>query len=195
MLERPPTARLSSAAGFSCPDHIAAIVGVSLDEYWDDPEGVSLAAYQRLGSDGLGAMTIPRNRDDFRLVDADTYAHADIGLSLQDTVAQIEAMPSPEQIEADFDFDTNYAIFADYQRDWQARCGEMVWMPAQWSAGARASWYGSFGYENFFLVVGLYPHLGQKLMEVGGAHGRNSSRVARRCSTAGTDRPNEDIPP
>ncbi len=169
----------------SCPDHIATLVGVSLDEYWDDPEGVSLQAYQRLGTDGLVAMTVPRNRDDYRLVDAETYAHARSGLSLEETVAQIEAMPSPEQIEDDFDFEAGYHEFAAYLRDWQARCGEMVWMPAQWGAGARASWYGSFGYENYFLIVGLYPKLGQKLMEVGGAHGRNSSRVVARAVQEG----------
>ena len=169
----------------SCPEHIAAIVGVSLDEYWEDPEGVSLTAYARLGTDGLISMTVPAHRDDFRIVDAATYAHARTGLSLEETVAQIEAMPSPEQIERDFDFEADYESFAAGLREWQGRCGEMVWMPAQWGAGAQASWWGPLGYENFFLIVGLYPKLGQKLMEVGGASGRCRCRLVARAVQEG----------
>ncbi len=169
----------------SCSEHIAAIVGVSLDEYWEDPEGVSLAAYMRLGADGVVGMTVSHSRDDFRIVDADTYTHAQTGESLDETVAQIEALPSPEQIERDFDFEAAYQEFAAGLREWQGRCGEMVWMPAQWAAGARASWYGSYGYENFFLIVGLYPKLGQKLMEVGGANGRCHSRLIARAVQEG----------
>lgn len=169
----------------SCAEHIAAIAEVSLDEYWEDPEEISLAAYRRLGSDGLVALTVPRNRDDFRIVDAESYAHAQSGKSLEETVAEIEAMPSPEQIERDFDFEEQYAAFARGLREWQGRCGEMVWMPAQWGAGAAASWWGPLGYENFFLIVGLYPSLGQKLMEVGGATGRCRSRLVARAVQEG----------
>ncbi|HEY3397265.1 MAG TPA: uroporphyrinogen decarboxylase family protein [Armatimonadota bacterium] len=169
----------------SCPDHIAALVGVSLDEYWEDPAEVSLAAYRLLGSDGLVSMTIPAHRDDFRIVDVDSYSHADTGVSLPDAVAQVEALPSPEQIETDFDFEADYQAFAADLRAWQARCGEMVWMPAQWGAGIVASWYGPYGYENFFLIVGLYPELGQKLMEVGGAYGRCRCRLIARAVQEG----------
>ena len=63
----------------------------------------------------------------------------------------------------------------------QRLCGDMVWMPANWSAGARISWYGKFGYENFFLLVGMYPDRARKLLEVGGAQGRCQSRLIARA--------------
>jgi len=58
-------------------------------------------------------------------------------------------------------------------------------MPAQWSAGAKVSWYGSYGYENFFYVIGLYPDRAQKLMEVGGAQGRCQSRLVAKAVSEG----------
>ena len=61
----------------------------------------------------------------------------------------------------------------------------MVWMPAQWSAGARVTWYGSFGYENFFLIVGAYEKQAHKLMEVGGAQGRCRGRLIARAVREG----------
>ena len=169
----------------TCPEHIAAIMGVSVEEYWEDPPGVSIAAYQRLGADGLADLAVPRRRDDFRLVDAETYAHAGSGMSLAEAVAHVEARPTPEQIEADFDFAAGYQTYAACLRERQAQCGEMVWMPANWSCGAGASWYFHYGYENYFLIVGLYPELGRKLMEVGGAYGRCASRVLARAVQEG----------
>jgi len=57
----------------------------------------------------------------------------------------------------------------------------MVWMPAQWGAGAHICWYGTFGYEQFFTLVGLYPDRALKLLEVGGANGRCQSTLIARA--------------
>ena len=67
----------------------------------------------------------------------------------------------------------------------QERCGDMVWMPAPWSAGANITWYSQFGYENFFLIIGLYPDRARKLLEVGGAQGRCQSRLVARAVQEG----------
>jgi len=169
----------------ACPEHIMTITGVTAEEYWSDPTGVSILAYQKLDTDGLVSVFVPRNRDDFRCVDSHSYAKADSGLSLEDALARIDALPSPETIESQFDFDAAYENFRQSLEQTQARCGEMVWMPAQWSAGARVSWYGSYGYENFFYVVGLYPDRARKLMEVGGAQGRCQSRLVAKAVSEG----------
>jgi hypothetical protein len=165
----------------ACPQHIMALTGTDEDAYWDDPQGVSLAAYRALGTDGLIGVFVPKSRGAYRCVDHESYKRADTGKSLEETVAEIDAMPSPEQIEAAFDFDASYAEFRASLERMRELCGEMVWMPAQWSAGARISWYGQFGYENYFLVVGLHPDRAQKLMEVGGAQGRCQSRLVARA--------------
>ena len=74
----------------ACPDHICTICGVDLDAYWKDPVAYSVAAYRRLGSDGLIDVFVPKSRDDFRCVDADTYQHAVSAMSLEDAVQYID---------------------------------------------------------------------------------------------------------
>ena len=169
----------------ACPEHIMEITGTTEDEYWDDPRGVSIRAYEILGADGLIGVFVPTTRGSYRCVDHTSYAHSDKGMSLEETVAEIDAMPSPEQIEADFDFEAEYEEYSRSLKNMQKQCGDMVWMPANWRAGARISWYGNYGYENFFLVIGMYPDRAQKLMEVGGAQGRCQSRLVARAFQEG----------
>lgn len=169
----------------ACPEYIMKLAGVNADEYWSDPVGISLKAYEYLGMDGLIGVFVPRNREDFRCVDHQSYSKADRGMSIEQAVAEIDAMPTPEEVEAQFNFDEVYENFRDSLLRMQERCGEMLWMPAQWEAGARVSWYGRFGYENFFYIVGLYPDQAQKLMEVGGAQGRCQSRLVARAVQEG----------
>lgn len=169
----------------ACPEHICELAGVTLIDYWADPEGVSIRAYRELGHDGLISIFVPKSDSDFRCVDADSYLHAVHEMSLKEALADIEAMPSASEIERTFDLEAEYAAFRQELLRAQARCGEMVWMPAQWSAGARVTWYGDYGYENFFLIVGGYPEHALKLMEVGGARGYNVGRLVARAVEEG----------
>jgi hypothetical protein len=169
----------------ACPQHIMTLTGASEDQYWADPTSVSLRAYEILGADGLASLFVPRHRHDFRCVDHETYAKADRGLSLEDAVASIDAMPTPERVEDDFDFDAAYAGLRQSLVEMQERCGDMVWMPAQWNASAQVSWYGHFGYQNYFAIVGLYPDRARKLLEIGGARARCQSRLIARAVEEG----------
>ncbi len=165
----------------ACPEYIMKLAGATAEQYWSDPYEVSIRAYDNLGTDGLIGIFVPRNREDFRCVDHNSYVHAVSGLSLEEAIERIDAMPGPEEIERNFDLETAYQNFCSSMIDMQARCGDMLWMPAQWGAGARITWYGEFGYENFFIIVGLYPDKAQKLMEVGGAYGRCQSQIIARA--------------
>ena len=169
----------------ACPEYIMELTGATSDECWSDPTEVSIQAYDYLGMDGLISIFVPRNRNDFRCVDSMSYSKADTGMSLEDAIAEIDAMPTPEKIEADFDFDAEYEVFRRSLIDMGARCGDMLWMPAQWGSGARVTWYGKFGYETYFLIVGLYPDRAQKLMEIGGAQGRCQCRLIARAVQEG----------
>jgi len=165
----------------ACPEHIMALTGVDEPTYWEDPVAVSVEAYRELGSDGLIGVFVPRGRGDFRCVDHESYQSAAGGMSLGEAVERIDAMPGPEQVERDFDFDAEYARFSESLRSMQRLCEEMVWMPAKWGAAARVTWYSEFGYENFFTIVALHPARAQKLMEIGGARGHCRSRLVARA--------------
>jgi hypothetical protein len=61
----------------------------------------------------------------------------------------------------------------------------MVWMPAQWDASAKIAWYGRYGYENFFYIVGAHLEHAVKLLEIGGARGRCQSELVARAVREG----------
>jgi uroporphyrinogen-III decarboxylase len=61
----------------------------------------------------------------------------------------------------------------------------MVYMPAQWGAGAKLQWYDDYGYENFFIIVAAYPDHAKKLMEMGGATGRIKNRLVAQAVREG----------
>jgi len=170
----------------ACPEHLARLAGVSLDDYWADQRGVSIRAYDRLGVDGIIDIYLALKRGDFRYVDADSYFHAESGLSLEEAIQEVDRSPSPESVEKDFDFDAEYEKLVTSQRIGQKEAGEMLWMPGGWGLGVwQTSWYQIYGYENFFLMAGLYPDRLRKLMEVGGALGRCRARVIARAVTEG----------
>ena len=169
----------------ACPDHICKLAGATLDEYWADPFAVSVRAYRELCNDGLIGVFVPAKRTDFRCVDASNYAHAAAQMSIDEALAKIDAMPSRETMEAEFDLETAYAAFKQDMIARQESCGELVWMPAQWGAGAKISWYFDFGYEHFFYVVGMYPDRARKLMDAGGAIGYNIGRLVARAVREG----------
>jgi hypothetical protein len=169
----------------ACAEHIAAIQGISMDDYWKDPVPVTIEAYRKLGTDGLVDVCVPKSKEDYRIVDADTYVRASVGDTLEDTIRRIEAMPSAEEIEETFDYEKEYAAFRSHLLKYQELCGEMLFVPAQWNAGAKLSWYGDLGYENFFMIVGLYPELARKLLEVGGAYGYCRSSIIARAVSEG----------
>jgi hypothetical protein len=98
----------------------------------------------------------------------------------------IEQMPSGDEIIANFCFEQAYAEYKAKFVDMQRTCREMTWVPADWVAGAELMrFYGLFGYEPFFLVIGGYPDHARKMIEVGGANGYNRCRLIARAVQEG----------
>jgi hypothetical protein len=166
--DRPPVL----GGWIAAPELLLKITGSTADEYGKNPRRIALEAYKKLEMDGLITIFTTSSVDVYRCVDRDSYLKADKGISFDEAVRQIEEMPDAKQYERSFDFDASYAAYRDDLIKTQAECGDMVYMPACWGGGAKASWYGDFGYENFFLIFGLRPDLAAKLFRVGGAYGR-----------------------
>jgi hypothetical protein len=169
----------------ACPAYIQELAGASEDEYWQDPEGLTVAAYRELQMDGLVDLYIPRSRSDFRIVDANSFRKADLGLDLDDVLDEVEKAPSGPEIESAFDFEAEYLKLKDSLIHGQTLCGDMLWLPAQWGAGAKLQRYDDYGYENFFMIVGAYPEHAAKLMEIGGATGFIKSKLITRAVQEG----------
>lgn len=161
----------------AAPSLLMEITGATPKEYNSNPQKVALEAYSKLEMDGLIDIFVTRSADEYRNMDKDTYVKAGSALTFEEAENTIEALPSPEEYEKIFNLDEAYAEFKHSLAKTQALCEDMVYMPAQFGAGAVASWYGEYGYENFFLLVGLRPDLAAKLFRIGGAIGRNRSRI------------------
>ena len=63
-VDRPP----SLAGWISDPVKIFELTGCTEDEYWDDPEPLSIEAYKRLGVDGLLDVNVPVERGGYRII-------------------------------------------------------------------------------------------------------------------------------
>jgi hypothetical protein len=166
-------------------ESISQLAGKTVDDFWQDPVSTCVLAYKFLGADGLIDFLLPASRHDYRCVDENSYARANLSEKLEDAVARVEAMTEAEEIKETFNLDAQYARFKDKLLSTQAKCGDIVYMPAIWGAGAYMSWYFQFGYENFFLMVGLYPEHARKLIEIGGADGYNKCRLVARAVKEG----------
>jgi hypothetical protein len=168
----------------AAPNLIIELTGSSAEQYWDHPVRISLDAYRKLGIDGLIDVFVPKDGD-YRCVDTDNYFTSAGRMTLEDALKDIESLPDAEETETNFDFEVEYATFRKDLIDGRAQSGDMVWMPAQWDAASKIAWYGRYGYENFFYVVGAHPEHAEKLMRVGGARGRCQSRLLARAVSEG----------
>jgi hypothetical protein len=171
--DRPPVL----GGWIAAPDLLLKITGLTENDYNKNPGDVALEAYKKLEMDGLIGIFTTGSTDVYRCVDENSFANADRGMSFEEAVRQAEEMPDPAQYEKDFHFDSEYADFRDGLIKTQELYGDMVNMPAWWGAGAKASWYFDFGYENYFMIIGLRPDLAVKLFKIGGASGRCQSRL------------------
>jgi hypothetical protein len=172
------------------PEHICALAGADLPTYWANPHIVSIRAYHQLDTDGLIDLFVPRRQDDFRCVDHETYLHGASNMPIEQALAKIEAMPSADAVEANFDLESEYRAFRDRLVAMQTLCDAlgspgMVWMPAQWAAEGRVTWFSEFGYEGCFHILGAHPEHAIQLVEIGGALGYNKCRLVARAVREG----------
>jgi len=167
------------------PELLLQVTGSTANDYAKNPRKVALEAYKKLEMDGLIGIFTTSSIDIYRCVDQNSYIKSDKGLDFDEVVRQVEEMPSAEEYEKNFDFEGSYKNYRNDLIKTQEEIGDMLYMPACWGAGAKASWYGDFGYENFFLLFGLRPDLGAKIFQVGGAYGRCLSKMVAKAVKEG----------
>ncbi|MCL2664751.1 MAG: hypothetical protein FWE82_03990 [Defluviitaleaceae bacterium] len=167
------------------PRALVEISGAAEADYLRDPRRVAVSAYEKLGADGLIGVFTTKDLDTYRNQNKENYLKSDTGKSFEEAVRIAEGLPDAEEYAKQFDFDACYNGLKKEFADMKKICGDMAYMPANWSAGARITWYGEYGYENFFLLVGLRPDLGAKLCRLGGVSGLFYSKLTARAVTDG----------
>ncbi|MCL2701677.1 MAG: hypothetical protein FWE88_08290 [Phycisphaerae bacterium] len=159
------------------PRALVELAGASVEEYNRAPREVAVRAYKALDVDGLVDLFVTKDVDAYRCIDEHTYAKAGSSRDFDETVAAVEGLPDADEYAGRLNFDADYANYRQWLLETQALCGDIPYMPANWGAGAKLSWFFDYGYENFFLLIGLRPDLGAKLCRLGGEMGHHNSRL------------------
>ena len=168
----------------AAPQHVQSLTGCSEDEYYGDPIKWSVAAEKVLGSDGMIWFWEPEDRGDFRCIGKETLASR-AAYTMERVLAEIEALPDPEEVRTSFAEETAYAAFRAEHLAAQARCGDMLWCPADWDMIPHALWFNKFGYENALMLPRLYPEAHRKLMRVEAERGRQTATLRARAIREG----------
>ena len=168
----------------AAPGHTQALTDCSEDDYWCDPFHWGLEAERVLGSDGVVTIHEPVSRGEYRIVDGRVLQER-AAYTVESVLAEIEALPEPEELEASFDEAAAYAAFVAEFQARQAQCGDIVWCPADWWVIPKALWYHEFGYESALMTLALHPDRYRKLIQVSATKGRQKATLRARAIREG----------
>ena len=166
------------------PEYIQALSGCSEDAYWDDPFHWGLEAERVLGSDGVVGIFAPIARGEYRCIDGQVLERR-AGYTVEAVLAEIEAMPSPEELRTSFDLEKEYAELRVELESRQTQCGEILWCPADWSLIPKALWYHEFGYESALTALATHPDRYRKLLQFSAERGRQHAMLRARAIQEG----------
>lgn len=169
----------------AAPKTVQTLTGCSQDEYWHDPTEWTVKAEKALGSDGMITVIVPLDRSDFRIMDAHTLEERAHYQNLDMVLAEIAALPDPEEVRAAFNEEEAYAAFKTEYLEWQARCGDMLWVPADWNIFAVGLRYDRYGYENALTLPVLYPEAHSRMLHVEAERARQRAVVHARAIREG----------
>lgn len=168
----------------AAPEHTQVLTGCSEDAYWSDPFYWGLEAERVLGSDGVVTIHEPISRGEYRIVDGQVIDRRAVH-TVESLLAEIEALPDPEELETSFDEETAYAEFVAEFQARQAQCGDIVWCPADWRVIPKALWYHEYGYETALTTLALHPDRYRKLIQVSATRGRQKAILRARAIREG----------
>ena len=153
-----PVDRIPLIGGWSLGvRNVAALAGLSVEEYLRDPQANVVLANRRQGVDGMVPPIVPRELASIRagLLQEETFADVDPEALLH----YAEAIPATADAVLRARFNPA-AVEAEYREHFTAMLAAMqdiVLMPTLWVLPANFSLYFTYGYVAFLSAVALYP--------------------------------------
>ena len=169
----------------AAPTTVQALTGCTVDEYWESPTDWTVKADQHIGSDGIITVIVPVDRQDFRIMDAHTLEERAHYETIDMVLDEIAAMPDVDEVRDRFDEDKAYAAFKQEFDTWQTRCGDMLWVPADWDVFALALHYHRWGYEHALMLPVLYPEAHSRILHIEAELARQRSTLHARAIREG----------
>ena len=171
--------RIEAQMNFAPVDHIPTLggwltsanqyqhfAGISSEEFWKAPEKGAFLAYKNLGVDGLISLFLPPDEHGYTHTTKEGLVEKRITYPTPESVIEyVDDLPSVDSLSGTFDAGAFYEEIRKEMRAKQEKMGDIVWMPARWSCCGNFMWYGTFGYESYFMALALYPDKMRKLFE------------------------------
>lgn len=159
------------------------IVSASFFEYvtgrpfWDHPRAVAFEAYRQIEVDiVVQSVYLPASPEEWRRHTDETLVAADRFRSPEDILDYINALPEPETLEREFDFEGEMEAVYQAQTRFEEECGpDILGLPS--GSTVRFTWYSEFGYESYLTAIALYPEAVRRLFEHSGEEARLANTV------------------
>jgi hypothetical protein len=156
--------------------NLAALAGLSEQEYLADPIEGLLGANRALRVDCMIHPLVPTEIDQIRTGHVTQESYADVGPKVLKRRA--EAIPEKRrQVLAMFDPVQAEGQYRAYLKEWLPRLGEMVLIPNFWEAPVEFSLYLEYGYEAFMQAVALYPEVVGRIYWQAGIQSRARNEI------------------
>jgi len=173
------TDRLPVMGGWlAWPAHVAALADKNEEDFWQDPESVSFAAYRRLEVDGLIGLWIPARPGEYRGITAEDMMSRQekVKPTLEDVIKKIDALTDFRQVEKNYKFEASYAAYLHELEKYQSQAGGIAWCPAEW--GIVPAFPRD---EEHLMMLALYPEKGRRYFMDQPAAARCRARLVARA--------------
>lgn len=155
-------------------------------DFWEHPAETAIRVWQKLECDMCPQLILP-GREDFRASIRSVIEARNQYTSPEEVVRYVEALPAPEQLRRDYNFEQAYTDYVAAVRNSQEAWGNILSLQGFGMPGFMQ--YTIFGYSNFLMALALYPDDMEKLFAVEGEAGRLRNEMLARAI------PENDLPP
>jgi hypothetical protein len=156
--------------------NLAALGGISLDQYLADPMAGVVKANLALGVDAMVQPAVPQTAEEIR---TGHVTESDFtGIEPEALQAHADSLPDSEaEVLASFDYageEQHYrAYFETALATWQG----IVPLPNFWEIGGHFPLYNEFGYTAFLTACALYPEHVGKIWWARSLHSRERAKI------------------
>jgi hypothetical protein len=156
--------------------NLAALAGISPEEYLRDPRRGVVRAHRALGVDGMVQPAVPSTLEQVRtghVLDS-TFP----GIEPEALVARAASLPDSErEVLATFDYPAEERRYREYFetafRTWEG----IQPIPNFWEIGGHFPLYAEFGYTAFLMACSLYPEAVERIWWVKSLHSRERAKI------------------
>ena len=150
--------------------NLAALGGISLQQYLADPLAGVVAANVALGVDAMVQPVVPQTADEIRTGHVTESSFA--GIEPEALQSYADSLPDSEpEVLATFDAVAAERRYRDYFE------AAFVPLPNFWEIGGHFPLYTEFGYTAFLTACALYPEHVGKIWWVRSLHSRERARI------------------